>query len=250
MTHLDTSRAAESVTGHRICPLCESTCGLIWTLNGRRVVGIEANSRDVFSAGHSCAKGLGLARVENDPDRIRTPLLRTSDGSFRESTWSEAFAVIARRLPAYVSGDPGSCGVYHGNPAAHHLDTTFYLGELIAALRTRQVFSPASIDTWPKNLAHMLLYGTGLGLTLPDIDRTDCLLILGSNPLVSNGSTVTAPGMHRRLRALRERNGKLIVVDPVRTRTAEVADMHVQILPGTDASRTNSLQFRVVWPIG
>ncbi|WP_174187465.1 molybdopterin-dependent oxidoreductase [Nocardia barduliensis] len=235
MTDEQNGTRAPGVTGHRICPLCESTCGLIWTLRDRRVVGIEANSRDIFSAGHSCAKGIGLTRVENDPDRIRTPLVRTAAGDFREASWQEAFAVIADRLPAHVADDPGSCAVYHGNPAAHHLDATFYLGEVIAALRTRQVYSPASIDTWPKNLAHMLLYGTGLGLSLPDIDRTDCLLVLGSNPLVSNGSTVTAPGMHRRLRALRERGGTLIVVDPVRTRTAEVADLHVPILPGTDA---------------
>ncbi|MFC8529916.1 molybdopterin-dependent oxidoreductase [Nocardia sp. NPDC057227] len=222
-------------TGVRICPLCESTCGLTWTMDGRRLAAVEANPRDVFSAGHSCAKGIGLARLENDPDRIRTPLLRTPDGDLREATWDEAFAVIAERLPAHAAAEPSGCGVYHGNPAAHHLDTTFYLSELIGALGTRQIFSPASIDTWPKNLAHMLLYGTGLGLTLPDIDRTGCLLVLGSNPLVSNGSTVTAPGMQRRLAALRARGGSLIVVDPVRTRTAEVADLHVPILPGTDA---------------
>ncbi|MFC3241599.1 hypothetical protein ACFOJ6_03670 [Gordonia humi] len=104
-----------------------------------------------------------------------------------------AFDLIDARLPEFVARDPGTCAVFHGNPAAHHLDSTFYLGELVAALGTRNVFSPASVDTWPKNLAHILLYGTGIGLSLPDVDRTDYLLILGSNPLVSNGSTVTAP---------------------------------------------------------
>ncbi|ORL15993.1 molybdopterin-dependent oxidoreductase [Prescottella equi] len=222
-------------TGHRICPLCESTCGLLLELDGRSIVRVAPNPDDVMSSGHSCAKGLGLGRIEGDPDRIRTPLLRTTDGGFREATWVEAFAEIERRLPEFVTGDPGSCAIYHGNPAAHHLDATFYLGELIGAVGTRNVYSPASVDTWPKNLAHMLLYGTGLGLSLPDIDRTHYLLVLGSNPMVSNGSTVTAPGMHHRLRALRERGGTLVVVDPVRTRTAEVADLHVPIRPGTDA---------------
>ncbi|MEV5651929.1 molybdopterin-dependent oxidoreductase [Nocardia sp. NPDC052254] len=222
-------------TGHRICPLCESGCGLIFELDGRSVTRITPNPHDLMSGGHSCAKGLGLGAVENDPDRIRTPLLRTPGGEFREATWDEAFGEIDRRLPEFVTGDPGSCAVYHGNPAAHHLDSTFYLGELIGSLRTRSVYSPASVDTWPKNLAHMLLYGTGLGLTLPDIDRTDYLLILGSNPVVSNGSTVMAPGMHRRLRALRARGGTLVVVDPVRTATAEIADLHVPLRPGTDA---------------
>ncbi|MEN0135983.1 MAG: molybdopterin-dependent oxidoreductase [Rhodococcus sp. (in: high G+C Gram-positive bacteria)] len=226
---------AEPIAGHRICPLCESTCGLLVELDGRAIVRVAPNPDDVMSAGHSCAKGLGLGRIENDPDRIRTPLLRTADGGFREAGWDEAFAEIERRLPEFVTGDPGSCAVYHGNPAAHHLDSTFYLGELIGAVGTRNVYSPASVDTWPKNLAHMLLYGTGLGMTVPDLDRTDYLLILGSNPMVSNGSTVTAPGMHHRLQALRARGGTLVVVDPVRTRTAEVADLHVPIRPGTDA---------------
>ncbi|MDF3309232.1 molybdopterin-dependent oxidoreductase [Rhodococcus sp. T2V] len=226
---------AEPIAGHRICPLCESTCGLLVELDGRAITRVAPNPDDVMSAGHSCAKGLGLGRIEGDPDRIRTPLLRTADGGFREATWDEAFAEIERRLPEFVTGDPGSCAVYHGNPAAHHLDSTFYLGELIGAVGTRNIYSPASVDTWPKNLAHMLLYGTGLGMSLPDLDRTDYLLILGSNPMVSNGSTVTAPGMHHRLQALRERGGTLVVVDPVRTRTAEVADLHVPIRPGTDA---------------
>lgn len=226
---------AERTAGHRICPLCESTCGLLVELDGRAIVRVAPNPDDVMSAGHSCAKGLGLGRIEGDPDRIRTPLLRTADGSFREAGWDEAFAEIGRRLPEFVTGDPGSCAIYHGNPAAHHLDATFYLGELIGAVGTRNIYSPASVDTWPKNLAHMLLYGTGLGMSLPDLDRTDYLLILGSNPMVSNGSTVTAPGMHHRLQALRERGGTLVVVDPVRTRTAEVADVHVPIRPGTDA---------------
>ncbi|WP_109529529.1 MULTISPECIES: molybdopterin-dependent oxidoreductase [Nocardia] len=224
----------EPRTGHRICPLCESTCGLIFELDARAVTRVTPNPADLMSAGHSCAKGLGLGELEADPDRVRVPMLRTASGEFREATWVEAFDEIAARLPEFVA-DPGSCALYHGNPAAHHLDSTFYLGELIGALGTRNVYSPASVDTWPKNLAHMLLYGTGLGVSLPDIDRTDYLLILGSNPMVSNGSTVTAPGMHHRLRALRERGGTLVVVDPVRTRTAEVADIHVAIRPGTDA---------------
>ncbi|MCZ4548506.1 molybdopterin-dependent oxidoreductase [Gordonia rubripertincta] len=223
-----------NTVGHRICPLCESTCGLLVELEGRRVVGVSPNEDDLLSGGHSCAKGLGLGRIEGDPDRIRSPLLRTDTGGFREATWDEAFAEINRRLPEFVA-DAGSCAIYHGNPAAHHLDATFYLGELISAVGTRNIYSPASVDTWPKNLAHMLLYGGGLGLSLPDIDRTDYFLVLGSNPMVSNGSTVTAPGMEQRLRVLRERGGTFVVVDPVRTRTAEVADLHVPIRPGTDA---------------
>ncbi|NRI65528.1 formate dehydrogenase [Rhodococcus sp. MS16] len=236
MTSTVTDHSSGTHVGARICPLCEATCGLLFELDGRTVVGVSPNVDDVFSAGHSCAKGLGLGRLENDPDRLRTPLIRDgARGEFREATWDEAFAEIGRRLPEYVSNDPGSCAVYTGNPAAHHLDPSLYLGTMVAALRTRNLYSPASVDTLPKNLAHMLLYGTGLGLSIPDIDRTDYLLLLGSNPLVSNGSTITAPGIARRLSALRERGGTLVVVDPARTRTAEVSDLHVAIRPGTDA---------------
>ncbi|MFD9664081.1 molybdopterin-dependent oxidoreductase [Rhodococcus sp. NPDC059968] len=220
--------------GARICPLCEATCGLLFELDGRTVTAVKPNPDDVFSAGHSCAKGIGLERLENDPDVIRTPLIRDGN-SFREATWDEAFAEIDRRLPPLIAADPNSCAVYSGNPAAHHLDPSFYTLPLIAAIGTRNVYSPASIDTLPKNFANALLYGTGLGMAVPDIDRTSYLLILGSNPLVSNGSTVTAPGIGKRLEALRERGGTLVVVDPARTRTAEVADRHLAIRPGTDA---------------
>ncbi|MBH0119460.1 molybdopterin-dependent oxidoreductase [Rhodococcus sp. CX] len=225
---------ADKTVGVRICPLCEATCGLLFELDGRTVTSVTSNPDDVFSAGHSCAKGLGLARLENDPDVIRTPLIRDGDG-FREATWDEAFAEIGRRLPPIIAADPNSCAVYSGNPAAHHLDPSLYAHPLIAAIGTRNVYSPASIDTLPKNYANMLLYGTGLGMPVPDIDHTSYLLILGSNPLVSNGSTITAPGIGKRLDALRARGGTLVVVDPARTRTAEIADRHLAIRPGTDA---------------
>ncbi len=235
MQPLFAATSAPTRAGNRICPLCESTCGLLFAMDGRRIVGVTPNSADIFSEGHSCAKGVGLAAIENDPSRIRKPLLRNATGRFQEVTWEKAFAVIDERLPEFVGDDPGTCAVYHGNPAAHHLDSAFYLGELLASLGTRNVYSPASVDTWPKNLAQLLLYGSGLGITVPDIDRTDYFLVLGSNPLISNGSTMTAPGMHRRLDALRARGGTLVVVDPVRTRTADIADIHVGIRPGTDA---------------
>lgn len=219
---------------HRICPLCEATCGLLLEFDGRTARSVRSNPDDRFSGGHACAKGLGLAELDNDPDRLSVPLVRR-DGQLREATWAEAFAEIERRLPPLVAADPQSVAVYTGNPAAHHLDHTLYLPTLLGALGTRNLYSPASMDTWPKNLVTALLYGTGLGVSLPDIDRTDFLLLLGSNPLVSNGSTVCAPGFGTRLDALRARGGTLAVVDPARTRTAEVADDHLAVRPGTDA---------------
>lgn len=228
-----TDRVAAQRTGLRICPLCEATCGLEFTLQGRKVVSVRADEQDVFSAGHSCAKGIGLMHLENDPDRLITPLVRR-DGELQPASWDEAFAVIAERLPEFLEGGPNVVGVYPGNPSAHTLDHALYLSTFLGALGTRSVWSPASLDTLPQNVISTLMYGTGLGLTIPDLDRTDFLLVLGSNPMVSNGSTVTAPGIHRRFAELRKRGGRLVVVDPVRTRTADIADQHLAIRPGTD----------------
>lgn len=179
-------------------------------------------------------EGLGLGAVEADPDRVRTPLVRTG-GALRPATWEAAFEAIRSALTDRVREDPDTVAVYTGNPAAHQLDYTLYLPTLLGALGSRNLFSPASLDTLPKNLVTALLYGTPLGMTVPDIDRTDLLLLIGTNPLVSNGSTVCAPGVDKRLAALRGRAGRLVVVDPVRTRTAEVADDHLPARPGTDA---------------
>ncbi|MEQ3549914.1 molybdopterin-dependent oxidoreductase [Pseudonocardia nematodicida] len=236
MSHVEPAVLPVARTGshHRICPLCEATCGLLVEFDGRVARSVRPNPDDVFSRGHACAKGLGLARVDGDPDRLTVPLVRR-DGRLEEASWDEAFAEIGRRLPPLVAADPQSVAVYTGNPAAHHLDHTLYLPALLGAIGSRNLFSPASMDTWPKNLVTVLLYGTGLGMSLPDIDRTDHLLLLGSNPVVSNGSTVCAPGFARRLDDLRARGGTLTVVDPARTRTAEIADRHLAIRPGTDA---------------
>ncbi|WP_226365411.1 molybdopterin dinucleotide binding domain-containing protein [Pseudonocardia sp. ICBG162] len=236
MSHAGTAATPVDPTGHRprICPLCEATCGLLVEFDGRLARSVRPNPHDRFSHGYACAKGLGLARLDGDPDRLTVPLVRR-DGRLRETSWEEAFAEIGRRLPPLVAEDPQSVAVYTGNPAAHHLDHTLYLPALLGAIGSRNLFSPASMDTWPKNLVTALLYGTGIGMSLPDIDRTDHLLLLGSNPVVSNGSTVCAPGFARRLDDLRGRGGTLTVVDPARTRTAEMADRHLAIRPGTDA---------------
>ncbi|MCF7549557.1 molybdopterin-dependent oxidoreductase [Pseudonocardia sp. WMMC193] len=223
-----------TITATRICPLCEATCGLTVELDGPRVLSVRPNRDDVFSEGHACAKGLGLGAVEEDPDRVRTPLVRHG-GELREASWDEAFARIAEHLPPLVAHDPNSVAVYTGNPAAHQLDYTLYLPTLLGALGSRNLFSPASLDTLPKNLVCSLLYGTPLGMPVPDLDRTDLLILIGTNPLVSNGSTICAPGMDRRLAALRRRGGHLVVIDPARTRTAEVADSHLAVRPGRDA---------------
>jgi anaerobic selenocysteine-containing dehydrogenase len=221
-------------TAYRTCPLCEATCGLQLTLDGDRITAIKGDADDVFSHGFICPKGAAIRELHEDPDRIRTPLVRDG-GDLRPASWDEAFALIDDRLTPILAADRNAVAVYLGNPNAHNLDSLLYGRVLLKALSTRNVYSASSVDQMPKQLASALMFGTGTTVAVPDVDRTEYLLMLGANPLASNGSLMTAPDMRGRLRALRARGGRLVVIDPRRTRTAEEADEHHFIRPGTDA---------------
>src|SRR5918998_1400485 len=223
-------------TAFRTCPFCEATCGLEITLRGDEVVKVRGDAEDVFSRGFLCPKGVALKDLHEDPDRLRAPLLRDAGGELRPATWEEAFAFIGERLgPLMERHGRDAVGVYVGNPAAHGLAPLLYGRVLLKALGTRSVFSASTVDQRPKEIANALMYGAPLSVAIPDVDRTQHLLMLGANPLESNGSLMTVPDMRGRLKALKARGGKLVVVDPRRSRTAEVADEHVPIRPGTDA---------------
>src|SRR5436309_2886307 len=221
---------------HRTCPFCEATCGLEVEYSDGRVTKVRGDAQDVFSKGFLCPKGVALKELHEDPDRLRTPMIRQDDGSFREASWDEALGLIAEKLPAVLeAGGRDACGVYLGNPSAHSLAATLYGRVLLKALGTRNIFSASTVDQYPKQMACALMFGGGLSIPIPDLDRTDFLLVLGANPLASNGSLMTAPDVRGRLRAIRARGGKVVVVDPRRTRTAKEADEHFFIRPGTDA---------------
>jgi anaerobic selenocysteine-containing dehydrogenase len=221
-------------TAFRTCPLCEATCGLKIELDGERVVSIRGDEHDVFSHGFICPKGTALRELHEDADRVRTPLIR-EHGDLRPAGWDEAFALIDRRLSPILAEDRNAVALYLGNPNAHNLSSLLYGKVLAKALSSRNVFSASTVDQFPKQMASALMFGTGTTVPVPDVDRTDHLLILGANPLASNGSLMTAPDMRGRLRRLRRRGGKLVVIDPRRTRTAQEADEHHFIRPGTDA---------------
>ncbi|GAA3576431.1 molybdopterin oxidoreductase family protein [Nonomuraea rosea] len=220
-------------TVHRTCPLCEAVCGLTLTLDeGGHVTSVRGDKDDPFSKGFICPKGASLGRLDEDPDRLRKPLIREGD-LWREVGWDEAFAAVRAGL-AQVA-DRRSTAVYLGNPNAHSMAGALYGAPLIKALGTRNVFSASTADQMPKHVASGLMFGHPLAIPVPDLDRTDYLLMLGANPLESNGSLCTAPDFPGRLKALRGRGGRLVVVDPRRTRTAALADEHVFVRPGTDA---------------
>jgi anaerobic selenocysteine-containing dehydrogenase len=222
-------------TAYRTCPLCEATCGLEITVEDKRVTGIRGDAEDVFSHGFICPKGYGMKALHEDPDRVRTPLIRNGSG-FEEASWDEAFAEINRRLePILERGGRDAAAMYLGNPNAHNLDALIYGRVLAKSLGSRNLFTATTVDQMPKYVSAGLMFGTNLSIPVPDLDRTDYLLALGANPLASNGSLMTAPDARGRLQAIQERGGRIVVIDPRRSRTAEIADEHHFIRPGTDA---------------
>ncbi|WP_330176566.1 molybdopterin oxidoreductase family protein [Streptomyces sp. NBC_01498] len=222
-------------TALRVCPLCEATCGLTLTIEGTRVTGARGDRDDVFSKGFVCPKGAAFGDLDADPDRLRTPLIRV-DGELREAGWDEAFDLIAARLrPLIEEHGPQSVGVVLGNPNVHTMAGALYPPLLLNTLRTRNIFTASTLDQMPKHVSSGLLFGDPHAIPVPDLDRTSHLLLLGANPLDSNGSLCTAPDFPGRLKALRARGGTLTVIDPRRTRTARLADRHLAIRPGTDA---------------
>ncbi|AZG43959.1 molybdopterin-dependent oxidoreductase [Gordonia insulae] len=225
-------------TALRICPLCEATCGLSLGVDDEngRVTSARGDRDDVFSHGYICPKGASLPELDNDPDRLDRPLIRR-DGELVEVEWDVALAFVAERLTDVTTrhGAP-AVGVYLGNPNAHTVAGALYAPLLTRAIGTHNVFSASTLDQMPKQIALGYLFGNPFAFAVPDLDRTDHLVIIGANPIVSNGSVTTAADFPGKLTALRKRGGRLTVIDPARTRTAKVADTHLAPRPGTDAA--------------
>ncbi len=225
-------------TTYRVCTLCEATCGIAVDVEEGRVTRVAGDPADPFSRGYICPKAYGMKAIQEDPDRLRKPLVRDpGGGSFREATWEEAldFAITGLNRVRQSHGND-SVATYAGNPNAHSLHAMIYGPVLTKALQTKHRYSASSADQLPKMVSCGLMFGGALTVPIPDLDRTQYLLVLGANPLVSNGSLMTAPDVKSRLRGIRERGGKVVVVDPRRTETCAEADEHVAIRPGADAA--------------
>ena len=222
-------------TVFRTCPLCEATCGLEITVKDGAVTRIRGDREDVFSKGFICPKGSTLKQLHEDPDRLRKPMIKR-DGKHVEVTWDEAWAAVERGLMGVIEKHGrGAVGVYLGNPNAHNLSSLIYNRVWLQALGTRQRFSASSVDQLPKQVSSGYMFGTSASVAIPDLDRTNYILMLGANPYASNGSLCTAPDFPGRLEAMRERGGKLVVIDPRKSKTAENADEWIAIRPGADA---------------
>ncbi len=221
---------------HRVCTLCEATCGIRVHRRQGRIVRIEGDPDDPFSRGHICPKAHGLLELQEDPDRLRRPMRRGPRG-FEPIGWDEALDEAASRLTSIrEAAGNDAIALYRGNPTTHDAEALLYWNVLQRAIPTRSQFSAGSLDTWPRWVQAGLMYGGFLNTPVPDVDRCDYLLMLGANPVASNGSLMTAPGIKKRLQALRARGGKLVVIDPRRSETAAIADEHFFVRPGSDAA--------------
>lgn len=224
-------------TWFRTCSLCEAMCGLKIEVEGERVVSIRGDDDDELSRGYMCPKGPALADLHSDPARLRRPQRRTRDGGWAKIGWDEALDEAATRLHEIQQRHGrDAVAVYIGNPAVHNTGALLYGPNFLRSLGTRHRYSATSVDQLPQMLAAYLMFGHQLLLPIPDIDRTKHMVVLGGNPMVSNGSIMSAPGIKRRFAELRARGGKLVVIDPRRTETARLADEHVFVRPGSDAA--------------
>jgi anaerobic selenocysteine-containing dehydrogenase len=217
-----------------VCNLCEAICGLVLTVEDGAVTGVRGNPADPLSRGHVCPKGVALPDIQADPDRLRRPVRRIGD-EWQEISWDEAFDLVADGLAwALTRHGRDAVGIYLGNPNAHSLGSLTHGTAMVRALRTHNRFSATSVDQLPHQLLAHLMFGHQLMLPVPDLDRTDHLLVVGANPMASNGSLMTAPDFPQRMRDLRARGGRLVVLDPRRTETAAIADEHHFVRPGSD----------------
>ena len=229
---MKTSKSTQ--TRYIACNLCEAICGLEIKLENGQIKSIRGDKQDPVSKGHICPKAIALQDIYNDPDRLRSPIKKTAEG-WQKISWSQAFDEVASGLKR-VQKQHGrnAVAVYLGNPTVHNLEALLFGSEFFRTLRTKNRYSATSVDQLPEQLVSLLMFGHSLLIPLPDLDRTDFHIIFGANPMVSNGSMMTAPGVGNRLKAIQQRGGQLVVVDPRRTETANIADLHLFIRPGSD----------------
>ena len=225
---------------HRTCHLCEATCGLVLTVDdvppGGRVLKVRGDADDPFSRGYLCPKATALIDLHEDPDWLRSPMRRTAGGGFEAVDWDTALDLVVQGLRSVQEAHGrDAVAVYQGNPTVHNLGAMLFGPWLVRTLRTRSRFAATSVDQLPHHVAAWSLYGHQLLIPIPDIDHTDFFLLMGSNPLASNGSLMTAPDLPRRLKDIAARGGSVVLVDPRRTESARVATEHHFIRPGTDA---------------
>lgn len=227
--------SSEIQTHYRACHLCEAICGLEIKTQGKQILSIKGDKNDPLSRGYICPKATALEDMHFDPDRLRQPVRRVGD-KWEPISWSDAYDLVAEKLVA-TQHNHGANAVafYAGNPNVHNYGNMTHGGILRKAVKTKNNFSATSLDQLPHHLTSYIMYGHQQLIPVPDINRTNYMLIFGGNPLASNGSIMTVPDVKKRLQAIQQRGGRFVVIDPRRSETAEIADQHLFVRPGTDA---------------
>ena len=233
-------------THYRTCNLCEAMCGLEINVVDDKIQSIKGDKQDPFSKGYICPKATGLQDIYEDPDRLTHPVKKTADG-WQEISWEEAFDLVEQGIKnIQEKHGPDALAIYQGNPNVHSLGAMLFGPNLVRSLKTRNRFSATSVDQLPHHYASQFMLGHMSLIPVPDINRTDFFLCMGANPVVSNGSLMSAGGMPQKMKDLRARGGKIVVVDPRRTETADKSDQHIFIKPGTDVYLLASMVYEIL----
>ncbi len=222
-------------THFRTCNLCEAMCGIEISYKDTEIIAIKGDKKDPLSRGHICPKATALEDLHFDKDRLKTPIKRTENG-WIDISWEDAFSEVATQIK-HIQKKYGknAIGSYNGNPTVHNIGLMLFGAPFLRSIGSNQKYTATSVDQLPHHFASLMMFGHYLMFPIPDIDRTDFMLIMGGNPAVSNGSIMTAPDFSKRLKAIKKRNGKVVVIDPRYTETAKIASAHHFIKPGKDA---------------
>ena len=225
----------ENKIHYRTCNLCEAMCGLKITYKEKKVISIVGDKKDPLSKGYICPKSLALKDLYEDSDRLKTPIKRVENG-WKKISWTEAFDEVEHQIKK-IQEQYGNDAVatYQGNPNVHNLGSMLYGGPFLKSLKTKQKYSATSADQLPHHIASLKMFGHQMLIPIPDIERTDYLLILGANPGASNGSLLTAPGFSQKIKNIQKRGGEVINIDPRYTETSKISSDHFFINPGKDA---------------
>jgi anaerobic selenocysteine-containing dehydrogenase len=222
-------------THYRTCNLCEAMCGLEITYQDKTVLNIKGDKKDGFSKGHICPKAIALQDLYHDKDRLKTPIKRTENGWINIS-WEDAFNEVTKNIKSIQSKyGKNAVGSYRGNPNVHNTGLMLFGAPFIKSIGSNQKYTATSVDQLPHHFASLMMFGHYLMFPIPDIDRTDFMIIMGGNPAVSNGSIMTAPDFSNRIKAVKKRGGQVVIVDPRFTETSKISSQHHFIKPGTDA---------------
>ena len=232
---MENEMTTQNQVTYRACNLCEAICGLTIEHDAEKVISMKGDPDDPLSRGHLCPKAIALQDVHADPDRLKLPVCRKDDGTFEPIEWRDAFDLLEEKF-AHIRSQHGDDAValYLGNPTVHNYGALIFQRFIKESLNTKHRFAATSVDQLPHHFAASQMFGHGLMIPIPDIDRTNFMLMLGANPAASNGSLMTAPDVKNRMKSIRERGGKIILIDPRATETAKLVDEHHHIRPGTD----------------